>query len=270
MSRRKGQTLRTLRKGQTLRTLTSDWTSWAGFGPGTRTSRGVVCTMWARPPTPATACLSSSSPPGWSVKESWRTWDHLQMRCNHQVLFFSLIALPTPAFDRGVKAPPWGSKRGREGIAAAQETRDLAAERDRIDHHHWHRLACRRRASPSSPPQGLRSLDSSREEPRPPRQHPLRRWAGPIHPDTAQQTRGGARGWPRPAPMPPPGPRTTRLGAPWPTTGTGTGQCILAGALEFRASSSRALRLATRQFWTLVSSTFGELPPRRERLLECI
>ena len=117
------------------------WTSWAGFGPGTRTSRGVVCTMWARPPTPATACLSSSSPPGWSVKESWRTWDHLQMRCNHQVLFFSLIALPTPAFDRGVKAPPWGSKRGREGIAAAQETRDLGAERDRIDHHHWHRLA---------------------------------------------------------------------------------------------------------------------------------
>ena len=52
------------------------------------------------------------------------------MRCNHQVLFFSLIALPTPAFDRGVKAPPWGSKRGREGIAAAQETRDLAAERE--------------------------------------------------------------------------------------------------------------------------------------------
>ena len=91
------------------------WTSWAGFGPGTRTSRGVVCTMWARPPTPATACLSSSSPPGWSVKESWRTWDHLQMRCNHQVLFFSLIVLPTPAFDRGVKAPPGArNEEGRE------------------------------------------------------------------------------------------------------------------------------------------------------------
>lgn len=37
------------------------------------------------------------------------------MRCNHQVLFFSLIALPTPAFDRGVKAPPGArNEEGRE------------------------------------------------------------------------------------------------------------------------------------------------------------
>lgn len=39
------------------------------------------------------------------------------MRCNHQVLFFSLIALPTPAFDRGVKAPPGArNEEGRESL----------------------------------------------------------------------------------------------------------------------------------------------------------
>ena len=38
------------------------------------------------------------------------------MRCN-QVFFFSLIVLPTPAFDRGVKAPPGArNEEGRESL----------------------------------------------------------------------------------------------------------------------------------------------------------